>query len=209
MAMSVNKTTEFVSWSSVTVSLASCCRVPIQISWVLSAFSFSLLDPIHSSRALTHAASLAAAAWDSDAGTLTYNWVSSAYEWPDSPNDSMTSKIPAAYNKNRIERLRIESHNCLLYIYHESTTVYSLWDGQWLGWLSLLSCLGRWPIYTAMIDHWHHILMWCQWWIVSVEWPIDIASHCRENWESAHVVNFRLLDDPATWHLSFDLLQRQ
>jgi len=34
----------------------------------LSAFSFSLLDPIHSSRALTHAASLAAAAWDSDVG---------------------------------------------------------------------------------------------------------------------------------------------
>ena len=41
MAMSVNKTTEFVSWSSVTVSLASCYRVPIQISWVLSAFSFA------------------------------------------------------------------------------------------------------------------------------------------------------------------------
>jgi len=54
-----------VEWRS---AWLGCCPVPIQISWVFSAFNFSLSDPIHWSRPSTHAANWVAAVCDSDAG---------------------------------------------------------------------------------------------------------------------------------------------
>ena len=85
--------------SSVTVSLSSCCRVPSQISCVLSAFILSRLLLIQASTFSTHHTNCCTVVMTNGAGAL-YSCVSSAYEWLVSPVPAVMSNNSAVYSRN-------------------------------------------------------------------------------------------------------------
>ena len=105
------------SWSSTMSTLASCCRDPIHITWVFSAFILSLLQLIYDSIFSVQLTNRWTAVQASEAPVLTWTCVLSAYEWAFmssllmmSSNSRNSRNIPAIPGTEEVQAWNLVGH---------------------------------------------------------------------------------------------------